>query len=322
MVAVITVMRNAITRSDAIIKLPSNDPLTAGAIVRTMIDMAPDHPLTRHVSTAYWKGGNEQIESALYDPRAVEKIIAWGGFASVQSVKRYLQPGIDLITLDPKSSGSIIGAEAFTDDATLRRVARRLALDVGAVNQEGCVNARVVYAVSGTDSRGLARVNRLGEHTFEALQALPESFSTPHKDFNPELKAEIEGIRYSGGDYVVFGGRSNEGAVIVSQIDAPVDFSRLLSCRVVNIVPVNDLETAALSVNAYTQTVGVYPESLKRELRDRLAWQGAQRLVPLGGAGTMMHSLDRQDAIEPVRRMCKWVVEEWCTDSWFDAWSG
>src|SRR5581483_10711193 len=40
-----TLIRNAITRSDAIIKTPSNDPLTSAAIVRTMIDMEPDHPL-------------------------------------------------------------------------------------------------------------------------------------------------------------------------------------------------------------------------------------------------------------------------------------
>jgi len=26
-----------------------------------MIDMAPDHPLTRHVSVAYWKGGDAQV---------------------------------------------------------------------------------------------------------------------------------------------------------------------------------------------------------------------------------------------------------------------
>src|SRR5690606_27423925 len=48
MVGVGTVIRNAFTRSDAIIKTPSNDPLTATAIARTMVDMDPDHPLTRH----------------------------------------------------------------------------------------------------------------------------------------------------------------------------------------------------------------------------------------------------------------------------------
>src|SRR3546814_5944892 len=36
------------------------------AAARTMIDMDPDHPLTRHLSVAYWKGGDEEVEQYLY----------------------------------------------------------------------------------------------------------------------------------------------------------------------------------------------------------------------------------------------------------------
>lgn len=309
-VAILTVIRNAYTRSDAIIKLPSNDPLTAVAIVRTMVEMAPDHPLTRHISVAYWKGGDEAVEEQIYDPRGIEKIIAWGGYDSVKHMTKYLQPGIDLITQDPKLSGTIIGKEAFESEETLRHVAKRLSLDIGAQNQEGCVSARVIYVESGMDEKGIANANRLGELTFAALQALPDHLSTPHKAFDLSLKSEIDGIRTNDEDYKVFGGRQNEGAVIVSQEEYPVDFSRSLSCRVGNIVPIDDFETAVRSVNAYTQTIGIYPETLKTKLRDRLAFQGAQRIVSLGGASTMAHNMETQDAIESVRRMVKWVVEE------------
>jgi Acyl-CoA reductase (LuxC) len=309
-VAYMTVIRNALTRSDCIIKAPSNDPLTAVAIARTMVEMAPDHPLTKHTVAGYWKGGDARVEEAIYDPRKIEKIIAWGGLASVRHITQYLQPGIDLITQDPKLSGTIIGKEAFADEPTVRQVARRLALDIGAANQEGCVSARVVYVESGTDAGGLRRLNELGALTFAALQNLPSSISTPHPAFSDELKEEIEAIRLMSDEFEIFGGRSNEGAIIVSQEDEPVDFSRMLACRVANLVPVDDIETAVKSVNAYTQTIGIYPESLKLQLRDRLAYQGGQRLVSLGGAATGQHSFERQDAIESVRRMVKWVVEE------------
>jgi hypothetical protein len=309
-VSILTVIRNALTRSDAIIKTPSNDPLTAAALVRTMAEMAPNHPITRHISVAYWKGGDERIEHQLYDPRGIEKVIAWGGLDSVKHITRYIQPGIDLITQDPKLSGTMIGRAAFVDEATLQSVARRLALDIGAQNQEGCVSARVIYVESGTDEDGVARANRLGELTFAALQALPPHLSTPHKAFDPALKQEIDAIRLQDDDFRIFGGRNNEGAVIVSQEDFPVDFSRALACRVGNIVPVETLEAAVRSVNAYTQTIGIFPEEVKSELRDQLAFQGAQRIVSLGGAATMQHNMERQDAIEPVRRMCKWVTVE------------
>ena len=309
-IGVMTIIRNAITRSDAIIKTPSNDPLTAAAVARTMIELDPDHPLTRHLSVAYWKGGDEAVETALYDPRKIEKIIAWGGFASVKHITRYLQPGIDLITLDPKHSATIVGEEAFADEATLREVATRLALDVGNLNQEACVNARVVYVACGLDEAGLARANRLGALTFDAIQALPPSISTIHKAFDPQLREELEGLRFASNEYTIIGGRGAEGAVIVSQTDSPVDFAPLLSGRVANIVPVDHVDTAVRFTNAYTQTVGVFPEALKTRLRDRLAYQGAQRVVSLGSAVPIVVRSGPHDGIEPLRRMCKWLTDE------------
>ena len=196
----------------------------------------------------------------------------------------------------------------------MNSVARRLAVDIGALNQEGCVNARVIYVQSGLDPAGLARAAKLGELTFQALQGLPDHLSTPHKAFDPQLKDELDALAFVEDEFQVFGGRSSEGAIIVSRTDAPVDFARMLACRVANIVPVDQLETAVRSVNSYTQTIGVYPESLKDDLRDRLAFQGAQRLVSLGGAATLMQIPAPQDGIEPVRRMVKWITDE-CADS-------
>jgi surfactin synthase thioesterase subunit len=72
---------------------------------------------------------------------------------------------------------------------------------------------------------------------------------------------------------------------------------------------VDDIERVTAAVNAYTQTVGIYPESLKRQLRDTLPLFGAQRLTSLGYACHVAKAM-RQDAIEPVRRMCKWIIDE------------
>ena len=121
LIAALSIIRNAIVRSDAIVKAPSNDPLTALAIARTMGELDPSHPITKHLSVAYWKGGDVAFEERLYRPQHIEKIVAWGGLASVSHVVRYIQPGLELITLDPKRSATIIGAEAFESDAALQR---------------------------------------------------------------------------------------------------------------------------------------------------------------------------------------------------------
>ena len=285
--------------------------MTALAIARTIGELDPDHPVTKHLSVAYWKGGDAAFEEQLLQPAAVEKIIAWGGFASVTHVLRYVQPGLELISLDPKRSATIIGPEAFASPATLTEVALRTATDVGALNQLGCVNARVVYVASGTDPDGIERANRLGEAIYDELQRLPEQVSTSAKWFDPELKADIEALRLNPEWYRVFGGRAGEGAVIVSQLDEPVEFAPRLSGRVANVVPIDDPADAMRQVNGYTQTVGIYPESLKSTLRQTLPLHGAQRMVSLGYAAHPSVSLP-QDAIEPVRRMVKWIVDERC----------
>ncbi len=309
LVAAGTLARRCCTRWDTIIKLPSNDPLTATALARTMIEMEPNHPITKSVSVAYWKGGDESFETRFYRPENIEKIIAWGGFNSIKHITRYLQPGIDLITLDPKLSISIIGKEAFQNEETMRTVAQRAAIDVGSWNQEACVNSRVIYVQSGTTTEEIAHLNILGSYLYYALTNLPSHVSTPAKDFNLDLKGDIDGLRMDEEWYKVFGGEKNEGAVIVSQLDEPVDFSQKLCGRVVNLVPIDDISTAIQSVNAYTQTVGIYPESLKKKIRDDLILHGVQRIVSLGFAPNGTFSTP-QDAIEPLRRMCKWVMDE------------
>ena len=309
----ITILRNAITRSDAIIKAPSNDPLTALAIARTMKAMAPDHPLTKHVSVAYWKGGTREFEERLYRPQNLEKIVAWGGFASVKHVMQFIQPGLELITLDPKRSATIIGPEAFAEEAVLHEVALRLATDIGAWNQLACCAARVVFVASGTDDAGLARLNRLGEMVYQEMIQLPSQISTKPKRYDPELRAQVGALRTSPDFYRVIGGSNSEGAIITSQTPEPVDFHTSLTGRTANLVPVNDVREAFGFMNAYTQTIGIFPETLKATLRDVLPLYGAQRLVTLGYANAGSSAALPQDAIEPIRRMVRWIVDETCT---------
>jgi hypothetical protein len=307
-IAVRTVAMNALSRSDAIIKIPSNDPYFSTALALTMIEMAPDHPVTRHLSVAYWKGGDAEFESRLYDPANLEKIVAWGGFDSMRSIRAYLAPGLDLIALDPKLSASIVGREALASDETMADASRRAAADIGFMNQTGCLNARVLYLECGTDQAGIEAANRFGQLVFDAVQDLPEDLSSRHPAFDATLKQEIDGIRYSD-DFRIFGGKSDEGAVIVSQDNETVDFADRLDCRVANIVPVDNVADALRRLTIQTQTVGIYPDSLKASVRDECSLRGAQRIVSLGFA-TAGNWAGPHDAIEPMRRMVRWIRDD------------
>jgi hypothetical protein len=308
-VAVVTIVRNAITRGDALIKTPSNDPMTAVAIARTMAELDPDHPLTRHVSVMYWRGGDSEFERELMRRVELEKIVVWGGGESVKHYSGYAGPGVEVIGLDPKLSAAIIGAEALGDTERSRDAAARLAHDVGWFNQEGCVSPRVAFV----DTTGVVDADKALEdfagHVFEAIAALPLEYSSPATRLPSRLRDELDAARLIGTPFVVGGGL--EGGVVVSPEAEPVDFAAELGARYVNLVPVEGFDDVVERLSAVVQTVGVYPDSLRETLRTDLALTGVQRIVTLGGAVNLWGNQTLpQDGIEVLRRMCRWIVDE------------
>jgi hypothetical protein len=306
----LTVIRGAVTRGDMIIKVPSNDPFTTGAIARTMVDMAPDHPVTKHLAVAYWRGGDEALESRIYQPHNIEKICAWGGFASVKHVTKYIQPGIELISLDPKRSASIVGKEALESEEAMEDVANRLAADFATGNQVACSASRLVYIMCGTEDEDIERLKQLGQKTYEAMLRLPDVISTKPKRYDPDLKRQVDTLRLSDDFYTVIGGQDDEGAILISHTSDRVEFWEYLADRTINMIPVDTLEEVLDVVDAYTQTVGIWPQNLWDEVRHKGALHGGQRFVELGYGFNGAGLVGPQDGIEPMRRIVKWIVSE------------
>jgi hypothetical protein len=315
--AAATVLRCALSKADCLIKMPSNDPFTAAAIVQSMIDLDPDHPVTKHFTVAYWKGGDEAVEQQIIRPSRIEKLTAWGGTASMKHIQKYLVPGIELIAFNPKWSISIVGHEALESDAAMEEAAYGLALRIGYFNQTACSCTRIAYVECGTDEDDLERLEKLGHAVHRALGKLPPAISTAPKRPNPGLDAELDAIALEDEFYRVIGD-SSFGGVVVSRTEGRVEFSDRLNNRVVNLVPVADVTRVPQWVNEGTQTVGVYPQRLQEELRDRLAIHGVQWIVPLRGPGNdAMFDADigdllaiPHDGMEPMRRMVRWVLDE------------
>ena len=308
-VSVMAIVRAAILRSDSICKAPSNDPFTASAIIQTMVEMAPDHPITKHFSVGYWAGGDKSIEEKLYQPHNLEKICAWGGYASMKHITQYIQPGLELISFDPKVSGSYIGKEVFDSEENMREAAALLANDCGNINQVGCSNSRLVYIESDTDDEDIEKLQQFGRYVYEAILNLPATMSTKPKAYDPALKENVDALRFDDDWYTVIGGEEGEGAVIISHLSDPVSFSADLIDRTINIVPVDDVDDVAQRISAYTQTLGIYPETRKADIMDKLALAGVQRFVSLGTA-TVGHMKVPTDGLEQQRRMGKWIGNE------------
>jgi hypothetical protein len=118
-------------------------------------------------------------------------------------------------------------------------------------------------------------------------------------------------------DFYTVEGDTLTGGVVISRFPDRVDFYDQLNNRVVNLVPVAELLDVVKWCDDTTQTVGVYPESLRDRLLDPFALAGVQRLVPLKGGDPMkifkdMHTLPPgmpHDGIEPLRRNVRWVID-------------
>jgi hypothetical protein len=313
-VGAITIIGAALTKSDCLIKLPSNDPLSASAIARTMIELDASHPVTKHVAVAYWKGGDEVLEAQICRTARIDKITAWGGMSSVKHIQKFLSPGLDLIALNPKLSMSMVGHEALENPEDMKRAAAGVAFAAGKLNQTACVNTRVVYVESDTDEDSLEKVIAFGKEIYSAFQNLPSQISTPAPRRNPELEAELQAVELEEESYWVIGDTLT-GGVVVSKFSDRVDFHEILNNRIVNLVPMPDISKVAQWCDDTTQAVGIYPESLRARVRDALGLAGVQWMYPLY-RGPEYGAVDSgfpgmpQDGIEPMRRAVRWVIDE------------
>ena len=315
-VAALTIARAGLTKSDLLIKSPSNDPLTANAIARTLIALAPDHPVTKHIAVAYWKGGDEVMESQIVRTSRIDKITAWGGMSSVKHIQKFLTPGIDLTALNPKYSMSMLGHETFSSEAAMEEAAIGLATLSGFYNQTACANTRLVYVESGTDDESIENIVAVGRKMLAAYAKLPPVLSTPFTTPNRELEAEMQAVALED-DFYHVEGNTLTGGFIVSKFNDRVEFYDKLNNRVVNFVPVDDLSDVLKWCDDTAQTVGIYPESIRPRVLDMFALAGVQRLVSLSGGDAMtvyanahhMPPGSPHDGIEPMRRAMRWVVD-------------
>jgi hypothetical protein len=298
--AMATISQGALVKAVNLVKMPSSDPFTIVAILRTMADIDPEHAVVKSFTAVYWRGGDEATERALFRPQYFDRIVGWGGGDAINNLIRYLGPGLQLISFDPKASISMLGPEAFADEATMEDVAERAATDITIFNQEACIASRFLFAEGPIEA-----IDRFCAKLVARLAVDREFASARSPALPADMRDEINVLKVMGGEFHVWGEPDGAGCVIRSP--EPVDFHP--TGKTANVIPVTRLEDAFAFVNVATQTVGVWPPHHKARLRDGLATNGAQRVVNLGSASR--NSLGApHDAMYPLARFVHWMVEE------------
>jgi hypothetical protein len=298
-VAVKSIAQGAMVKAINLFKMSSSDPFTTVAILRTMAAIDPNHPVVKSMSAVYWRGGDDSVEQVLYRPQYFDKIVAWGGGDAINNVIKYLGPGFQLISFDPKTSISMLGKEAFTSDQTLDMAADLASADVMVLNQEACVASRFIY-VEGDHAQVDRFCERLHKRIVERAAASGDA-----RALDMDLREQIETMMMMDDEYRVWGKGDGRGCVIRS--DEPVEFHPIN--KTANVVAVPSLDEAVRFINVATQTVGFYPFDRMSDYRDRLASGGAQRIVHLGEAGPSTIG-NPHDAMYPLHRFVHWMAHE------------
>ncbi|HEX8056797.1 MAG TPA: acyl-CoA reductase [Novosphingobium sp.] len=294
-----SIAQSALVKSVSLFKMASADPFSTVAFLRTMAEIDPNHPVVQSMSAIYWRGGDDAVERILYRPQYFDKLVAWGGGDAINNVMKYIGPGFQLVSFDPKTSISMVGKEAFASEETLAEAAELNARDVSILNQEACVCSRFTFLEASPEDG-----DRYAEKLAERLRIDRMAEGTP-RPLDMELKEQIDMLRMMDDDYGVFGKTDGRGVAIRSE--EPVDFHPLRKTS--NVVCVPDLMEAMKYVNVATQTVGVYPFNRMPALRDHLASGGAQRVVRLGEAGPSAIG-NPHDAMYPLHRFVHWMANE------------
>ena len=126
-------------------------------VARAIAAVAPEHPLARHTSIAYWRGGDPDVETRLFEPGAFDRVVVWGSTATVQSVARRAASA-DLVIMRPRHALSLLGAGAAEDDETLARAAA----DSVVADQQACMSS-LVHVVEGSPTVADDYAGRLAE---------------------------------------------------------------------------------------------------------------------------------------------------------------
>ena len=302
-IPIISTCRAISLKSPAVVKSPHGATLGGALVSLAACAVAPDHPSVRNLSIVYWPGGEESVEDVFFGPEAFDRIVIWGAPDAVASVKRRAL-FTKLVTLNPRYGMSWIGREAFENDE-FEEAARRGAVDTMVWNQKACIASSLHY-VEGDENQVMAYARAVQKELAEWDRVAPNFL-------DPAAQGQIRRLRrgkFMNAQWLANkqneGDKKNEGiSSVVIVVKGEFDMMDHTLSRMVIVRPVSRLEDALPYLNNSVSTVGVFPESRRMELCDRILARGVSTSYPLGMADRMSTGL-AHDGMKVYSELMDW----------------
>ncbi|HZH13071.1 MAG TPA: acyl-CoA reductase [Archangium sp.] len=297
LVPFLSFLRALATKGAAVIKSPADATAIPALLAMAMRAVDADHPITRHTSLVYWKGGDRHVEDVLLSPSAFDRLVVWGSAQTVRSLGERAGH-MKSVFLEPRYGSSLIGRRAFPHH--LEEAAELAATDSMIANQQACT-ASLVHYVEGTEEEALAYCRALQRVLARWDELLPHRWP-------PSVQGRLRQLRrgeFLRGTWFVNGGPRETSSVVIS-MPGPFDITAHPACRCIVVRRVEQLGQVLPLMSRSVSTVGVYPEETREEWRDALAAAGVSNILPLGEC-ERAHAGMPHDGMRVMSELVEWT---------------
>ncbi|NPA36536.1 MAG: hypothetical protein GXO47_06780 [Chlorobi bacterium] len=273
-VEMVSLIRGLLTKNLNILKTAGANPVTPYYLLKSFMEIDPEHPLTRSISAFHWKRGSE-IEKHIY--KRVSSACVWGGSDAVYAAWRHARPGLEILDYGPKRSMVFIGKKTLNDNNKLHEAAHALAKDTTIHDQQACHSPQVVFVEGETDKFCENLASELTKFAKEYPRG-GESLDRQSERSHLRMMHELSGNK-------VYHPGSHDWTLIVTK-----DFTATAQSplgRTLFVIPVDSLGDAVKYADHYTMVAAFSDREDLNKYRDELAMQGVDRLTDVGRMGLL-----------------------------------
>lgn len=223
--------------------------------------------------------------------------IAWGGRDAVETVSSYpSRYDSETVIFGPKVSFAVIGREELKDEQEVRKLARRVAVDVSVFDQTGCASPHNLFIEKGGNISPQQFCSMLDEAMRKTEIQLPKP------QISTEQVSAIHSIRglYDFKGYV-YGSDSMSYTIL---LDNNIELDQPVYSRVLFVHPVNSIDESIQLINEDIQTIGIALSVDRAKVYASKATQyGAIRFPQIG---RMLNFEMPWDGVVLIDRLVRW----------------
>ncbi len=251
--------------------------------------------LLKTISVVYFDRNSVKIGEEM--SKAADVRIAWGGREAVETVTGYpARYDAETVIFGPKLSFAVIAREELSSTQAVKKLARRVAVDVSVFDQTGCASPHNLYVEDG----GLVSVEDFASALGDAM--IKTEIQLPKPPMSVEQVSQVHATRgiydFKG---TVLGSDSMSWTVLLDdldELDAPV-YSRVLFVH-----KVKSIDDSLEHIDENIQTVGIAaPDERARLFALEATKRGVMRL-PL--IGRMLNFEMPWDGVFLMDRLVRW----------------